>query len=511
MALRDLTETKHVASLSAKALAVAEPTTAEASSHAGLSGRLVSAASLTGLGTILTMVLSLLGSIAVARTGGPKGYALYVIANMLVFIPAVLCSCGIPMALSRYVASEEEKGHHEALRRSITTMMLLLVCLALVTGAAISLNISYFEARLGVELGSGFAWMLPFLLACSVFSDGILSIYYGMLRTSQAILISMAAPLAMILFILVRRAGAPVPLWGAVAAFYIGAAAVALYKTWRDRLLGLPSSLRTVAPLFRDLVPTTVFMLFMTFTVWSDRWIAGSNLGVVAMGSYAAAVVIIQAVLRVPKNMVVMLVPATARVATSGAEKSESFSRAMISHFALFAVVISVILMLAPGLIVNTIFGPGFKFAAPALLLMTPSVLASAVSIPFISILTGSTRNRLVTYLLLFTTLPRIALLLFFTRRWSLMGTALATMLSDFLLALCCIVLARVAKLNLPLRPLLRPFALGVLAYLLGLSALLVGVPPLLAIALALLVFSPDIWRVAHSMMLMTRRRAANS
>jgi O-antigen/teichoic acid export membrane protein len=447
------------------------------------------------------MALSLLGSVAIARNGGPRGYALYVIANMLVFVPAVLCSCGIPMTLSRHVASEEEKGHHEALRRSMTTMMLLLIGLALLTGIVLSLNIAYFERRLGVELGKGFALMLPLLLVCSVFSDGIVSIYFGMLRARHAVFITLAAPLALILFMLIRRAGAPLPLWGAVAAFYIGASLVALYKAWRDRLLGLPSSLRTVAPMFRDLVPTTVLTLFMTFTVWSDRWIAGSNLGVVAMGSYSAAIVIIQAVLRVPKNMVVMLVPATARVSASGAEKSASFNGVMISHFALFAAIISVVLMLAPGLIVHTIFGYGFTFAAPALLWMAPSVLASAVSIPFISALTGSTRNRLVTYLLLFTTLPRIALLVFFTRRWSLMGTALATMLSDFLLALCCVVLARVAHLSFPLKPLVRPYALGVLAFSIGLGALLVGLPQIPAIALALLVFLPEVRRVGRSLL----------
>jgi O-antigen/teichoic acid export membrane protein len=384
-------------------------------------------------------------------------------------------------------------------------MMLLIMGLALLTGACMALNLPYFERQLNVQLGRSFALMLPLLLVCAVFSDGVQGIYYGMLRMKRAVSMAMVAPLAAILYILVRRVYTPIPIWGAVAAFYLSTAAAALFIILRDKLLATPSTLRKVAPLIRDLAPAAVFTLFMTFTVWSDRWIAGSNLGAMAMGSYAAAVVIIQAVLRIPKNMVLMLVPATARVATTGPEKSESFNRAMLNHFGLFTTVISVVLMLAPGLIVQTIFGPGFTFAAPALLLMTPSVLASAISIPFISVLTGSTRNRLVTYLIIFTTVPRIALLFIFTRLWSVMGTALATMLSDFLLALCCIVLARAANLNFPLRPLLRPFLLGVIAYSIGLGALLLGVPQLLAIILALLVFSFDIRRVAQSILRQSR------
>jgi stage V sporulation protein B len=447
------------------------------------------------------MGLGLFGSIAIARNGGPAGYAHYVVANMLVFVPAVICSCGIPMALSRHVASEEEHGNHEALRRTITTVLLLLVGLALLTGASLGLNLGFFETRLDVRLGQGFALMLPLLLVSAAFADGVQGIYFGLLRPRRAIIISIAAPLATILYVLVRRTGTTLPIWGAVASFYLGSALVALYSVSSDRLLGHPVGLKKVAPALRDLMSAAVSTLFMTFTVWSDRWIAGNYLASEALGSYAAAVVIIQAVLRVPKNMVVMLVPATARVATSSAVKNGSFNRAMISHFGLFAALITTVLMLAPGLITRTVFGYGFTFAAPALLWMTPSVLASAVSIPFISTLAGSARNRLVTYLLVFTLVPRIILLVVLTRRWSLLGTALATTLSDSLLALCCIALARVSGLSFPLLPLLRPFLLGAVAFAIGLCAMLVGVPQVPAVALALLVFVPDIWRVTHSIL----------
>jgi O-antigen/teichoic acid export membrane protein len=202
--------------------------------------------------------------------------------------------------------------------------------------------------------------------------------------------------------------------------------------------------------------------------------------------------------------MEVMLVPATARVAMSGAERSASFNRAMISHFGLFSALITVVIMLAPSLIVQTIFGPGFTLAAPALLMMAPGLLASAISIPFVSALTGSTRNRLVAYLLIFTTLPRILLLVVLTHYWSLLGTALATMLSEYLLALCCIVLARFVKMSFPLGALVRPYLLGAIAYGVGLGAMLLGANPLLAVTLAALVFARDLLKVARSIRMRT-------
>lgn len=217
------------------------------------------------------------------------------------------------------------------------------------------------------------------------------------------------------------------------------------------------------------------------------------------MGSYAAAVVIIQAALRVPTNIAYLLVPASARVALRGTEKSMRFNRSTVGIFGLCAALMTVAIMLAPASIVRLVFGPGFLLAAPVLLIMTPSLLTSAFSIPFISALTGSTKNRFVTYLLGITILPRMLLLLFFTRYWSLLGTALATVLSDGLLALCCILFVRKVGMVFPLRALAQPYLLGAVAYGMGFAALLLGAPQLVAVAVAALVFVPALGKFVRS------------
>ncbi|MDT4898897.1 MAG: hypothetical protein QOH25_3974 [Acidobacteriota bacterium] len=464
-----------------------------------LSKRLASAISITGLGSALTMVVSAFASIAVARNTGASGYAVFFAANMVVYVSAVLCSFGLPLALSKHIASEDKRGHHDDLRRCSTITLCLLLLIAVICGIAISVNLWRLEQYFYVSLGQSFAMAFPLVLLCAMLSDGIQGIYSGLLRTRTVVLITASGPLAMIGYILLRLAGIPLPIWGAVATSYICSGLVACLMLWIDKLARIPASINDLKPILKDVVPAATFTFFTIFSTWSDRWVAGTSLSANATGSYAVAVVIIHSILRVPTNIAYLLVPASARVALGGSEKSTRFNRAVISSYGLFVALATVIIMLNPATVVRLLFGSGFVAAPVALLAMAPSLLTTAVTIPFISALTGSTRNRLLTYLLGFTLLPRIYLLSYFTWRWSLAGTALGKVLADGLLALCCIVLARKIGMGFPIRALVKPFLIGAVAFAVGLGALMLNLPRLIAVALAFLVFVPALWRTVHS------------
>jgi O-antigen/teichoic acid export membrane protein len=468
------------------------------------SRRLASAISVTGLGSVLTMAISTFASIAVARNSGPSGYAIFFAANMVVYVSAVLCSCGLPLALSKHIASEERRGHREELRRASSITLCLLLLIALVCGFAISMNLPRLEQYFGVSIGRTFAITFPLILVSAMLSDGIQGLYSGLLRTRKVVLITASGPLAMIVYIMLRIAGFPLPNWGAVATSYICSGLVACYLWWRDGLARIPSSINDLKPILKDVLPAATFTFFTIFSVWSDRWIAGTQLPVSAIGSYAAAVVVIHAILRVPTNIAYLLVPASARVALGGYEKSTRFNRAMIGSYGLFAALATVLIMLNPATIIRLLFGSEFVAAPVALLAMAPSLLTSAVTIPFISALTGSKRNRLLTYLLGLTFLPRILLLSYCTWRWSLAGTALAKVLADGLLALCCILLARKIGMGFPIKALVKPFLTALVAFAVGLGALMLNVPRLIAVILALLVFVPAILRTARSARVVT-------
>lgn len=452
---------------------------------------------MTGVGSALTMAISTLNSIVIARTSGPTGYAVFFTANMLVYVTAIVFACGLPLALSKHVASMEEQGHHEELRQAAAATLLILAVIAVVCGVGLSLSLPLLEHYLKVSLGQGFAVAFAPVLLLAMLADGIQGIYSGLFRPRSVIAITTSGPLMMLVYVILSRTLLPLPLWGAVATSYVCSGLVAACKILSDNLLGFPS-LRRMKPILRDIAPSATFTFFTILSAWSDRWIAAIYMSPEASGSYFSAVVIIHAILRIPTNIAYLLVPASARIALRGGENTKNFNRAMLWTYGLFSAMVVVTIMLGPMAIVHLFFGEKFTIAAPALLFMTPSLLCYAISIPIISALTGSNRSRFVTYLLLLTFLPRIYMLTYLTYRWSYVGTAFAKVLADALLALCCILLSRAIGMNFPLRVLFKPFFAGVLAFGVGLGALLLDAPRPLAIALALSVFTPLLWETVR-------------
>jgi len=469
---------------------------------APLARRIASAVSVTGFGSVVTMLLTTLSGVAIARHGGPQGYAVFVAANMLIFVSASFCDCGLSLALAKHVAQQEEEGQHEAVRRLCTTTLGLMLFLTVWVALLVSLNLTRLEGQLlgpGLSLGTTFTLAFPFVLLLTVISYCASGIYYGLLRPRAELGIWISGPLAMLAYVVAYRFMPGLPIWGAAAASYACSGIVAGYQLWRDRLLGTPLPLAEMRPLINEIVPVIGFTFFTVFSTWSDRWIVGAQLGgAVSLGLYAAAVAVIQAALRVPTHIAYVLVPAAAKVSLQGAEKTARFNSQMMRAFGLFAILMMSVIWLAAPALVPLLFGPGFTPAIPALLLMTPSLLACAISYPFMSALTGSTRSYRATLLLALTVPPRLIFLWLFTKYYGLPGTALATALADSLLAVCCIVIARGAGITLPLRALIQPCLIGALSCGVGFTLIYCGTPQLIAIIPAVAIFVPALWRLSH-------------
>lgn len=448
------------------------------------------------------MAISTLVNITVARTSGPTGYAVFFTSNMLIYVTAILFSAGLPLALSKHVASMEEQGRHEELRHSAAAVLLLIAIIAVVCGAVMLIGLPLLDDYVKLAISRGFIIAYAPVLLFAMLSEGIQGIYSGLFRPRTVIAIAVSGPLVMLLYIVVSILVFPLPLWGAVATSYVCSGLVAILKLLRDGLVGFPS-LRRIRPVLKDLAPSATFTFFTIFSAWTDRWVAVAYMNPEVSGSYFSAVAIIHAVLRIPTNVAYLLVPASTRIALRGGEKSQNLNRAMMWAYGLFSAMVVVAIMLAPTMIVHLLFGRKFSLAAPALFFMTPSLLCSAISIPIISAVTGSDRNRLITYLLGLTFLPRLFMLIYFTIHWSYVGTAFAKVATDALLALLCILLSRGIGMSFPLRTLVTPFFAGALAFGCGLGALLLDAPQPAAVAVAMLVFTPLLW--------MTIRRARAS
>lgn len=456
---------------------------------------MISAVSLTGIGAVLTLVASTLAGIMIARNAGPEGYGVFAAANLIVFVGSVFCSFGLPLALAKQAATEEERHNYETMRRRQTTVLILLLAFTLCVSLAIAWNLPRLEQLLNVTFGHGFSLALPAMFLGAVISDYVQGLYTGLLRLRPVLVITLCGPVAVIAYGLLRREGVSLPIWGAVAALYCTSGTVAAYCLFRDRLLGKPCALADLKPLANDVLPAAAFIFFSAFSVSIDRWVVGLQLGAAAIGAYAAAVMVIQAALRIPKHIAYVMVPTTARVTMFGDRKWSSFNARALQLYGLFAALITVILMLAPTTITRILFGPGFIPAAPVLLLMAPTLIAAAVSIPITSILTGSAKSRFVIYLLGGTLVPRTILLWLCTRSWGLSGAAIATLVSEFLLAAMCIFVARKASISFRLADWYPPVVAAGIAYLVGYLGFVLTANEIVASALGFLIFCASSWK----------------
>jgi hypothetical protein len=100
-----------------------------------------------------------------------------------VFAGSVFCSLGVPLALAKHAASDEELDHLTVMRRRQTTVLILLLSFTLCVSLAIAWGMPWIERQLHVTFGQGFVFALPATLLCAVISDYVHGLYTGLTAT----------------------------------------------------------------------------------------------------------------------------------------------------------------------------------------------------------------------------------------------------------------------------------------------------------------------------------------
>jgi O-antigen/teichoic acid export membrane protein len=191
--------------------------------------------------------------------------------------------------------------------------------------------------------------------------------------------------------------------------------------------------------------------------------------------------------LRLPTSVSNLLMPATKRASEQGTR----FSTLAISSFAMASTGMMAIFLLEAPAIIEFVFGPRFSPGAPVLLLMTPRLLACAISIPMTRALYASQHAHMVAMLLAFMLPLRLILLVGLTAQWGLPGAAIAASLSDWALAVACLVAARRAQIHFPLQALLIPIGMGLLSLAAGAAAKQMGASSLIVCSLVFVFYLP--------------------
>lgn len=450
------------------------------------------AAATSGFGALVTLGLTTATSLLVARGYGPAGYAVYVVASLLVFVGAVVAGFGLPLALARHIGGMRDS---EALARLTTAAVLVGGASGLLVGALLAVSVRPIQHVFGLQVGALSAWVLPAVLVAAVLSDLSQSVFFGLLRPHTCLAITASGPAAMACYVLAARS-AGLPLWGAIAvntavSGLVGVGLLAHHGLLRPRFH--PSDIRIVSG---GITSAAAYTAFTTFTGWADRFVVGVARGPQALGGYTSASLLVQGALRGPSQVGYLLIPAGRRshVARSEAVAFEQgatdpLDARLLKVFALFAGATAVPLVTAAPELLRLVFGPGFEFAGSALQLLAPIAVVSSVSIPVVAALTASGQAARVPALLGGVLVPRFALLYLLTRWWGLRGTALGALGGEIVLAVAAIAVARRAGLTVPMRELSGSFALVGLVGAGGLALVGLGVPSLFAAALTTLPF----------------------
>jgi O-antigen/teichoic acid export membrane protein len=475
------------------------PAVPELGEHGDRPPLLRRAAALSAFEGISTLALSSLANLVLARAAGPTGYAVFVAANLFVFVSTVLAGAGLPLSLARRLGERSTEGAHATAVTTATTAVATALS-AFAVGIVVAVASPFVEHRLGLHISGWFTLALPLLIVLAVLSDVGQSAYYGLLRPSAAMAISATGPGMMLLYIVVGRLGSGAPAWGAVTVSYSVSGVLSLVLLGRSGLLSARPRMAELRELLREASSAITYTLFSTFTGSADRWVAGTTLGPNALGGYTSATLLVQATLRAPNYVGYLLVPATRRAAIEEPGGRDRVSASLLRTYAVFAGACTVVLMVAPAAILRFVFGPGFVFLGDSLRLMAPSILAAGVSIPALAAVTGSLEAQRLPRLLVLVLIPRVALLVLCTSLWGLAGTALATTSGEVLLAVGAVAVSRRTGSTTPYRVMLAPFGAAAVAVAVGLALTWLGMPEVAAAGCALCFLAPSAVPIARSL-----------
>lgn len=467
--------------------------TGDSDRRRGLARRIVSAVSLNSVTSVTTLLLGGVANIGVARTSGPDGFAEFVFVNMVIFVTDSISTFSIPLAVAKRVAKDTERRDRRAISSATTTTAVLLATVGALSGLAVSLFMPFLERQFEVAIDPAFRIGLPVVLAFAGIGSAAWAAYLGLLRQGRGMVINIIGPATMIAYLGLRNLGVSLPLWGAPAVMYMVPGLIAIPMMWFDGLFGRlqPGYLKH---LLRESVPAASFTFLVVASTWADRAVVGLVLGTTSLGLYAAATTVVQAVLRIPTNLAYVFVAAGAHAGASQVDRARRLNEMEVRSLAIFSSFLMSIVIVGAPKIITVLFGPGFANGITPTIIMTPVVLAAALTIPLLSALMASPRSSTVVRLVLITFPIRVGLLVGFTLWAGLRGTAAATVIAEVVLAVAAARYARAQGLNVPAGMVLRELPTAALAIGLGLGAAALTRSTVLGFICTMLVFIPKLW-----------------
>jgi O-antigen/teichoic acid export membrane protein len=343
--------------------------------------------------------LALLISIFIARRLGAADFGMYSVLISIQGVALLLASFNVGTAIAKYVAEYRVRDEDQALRfaKSGFVVVLLLTSLVGVVYVALSGVIGR-----GLYNDSAMVLMVPFS-ALMVVSSSTFSVSVGIVQGCQKFRLMAGAQIASPLFSLILIL-LLLPLMG-IRGIFIGyflsqltVAAVMLVALNRREFRFFPARLElrresaTVSMLLSYALPAGLSTLMVTPVVWIANTELTLNAGFEAMGYFAVAYVVYQALILIPTSISYPLMPRVSQLTVGNHNGIERLVGKLLRSLsiALFPVLFAIALF--SEFIVEILYGSKFSASAKVVYLMVTASYFYSLSAVIGSMIAGMGR-----------------------------------------------------------------------------------------------------------------------
>lgn len=373
-----------------------------------------------------TIAASFISQVSLARRSGPDGIGEYAATTLFVVVLSTLTTLGAPYALAQQIAALEA-SRDPAVGLLVRAASSAALALGIGTAAIAALLWLSFASLVGLSQPSP----LPLVVVAAfgaVLTHMAAGVLLGELRMKTSTLLFLLQPTAVIACIFVGIDGTTVSpsSLGSIGFIAAGLGSIALGVHARARP-ALPR--RELGLLIRRSVTATAMPYASELTAWLDRAVVGIVAGTTALGWWATATYLIEAILRLPRAIGAFGVPAYAHLT----DDPTGVRRVLDSHVRLlvaFALISGSVIIAGAHGFITAIYGEDFVLATTALRLLglglPPAVITLALTSGSLSTERGTKRLRFV-----LASVPlQLVLSVLLTGLFSIAGTALAQLLT---------------------------------------------------------------------------------
>lgn len=359
------------------------------SEPADIRSRLSAGARGSLIATILAMATSFVSQVWLARRFGPAGLGEYNATSLFVTILTTLLLLGIPIAISERVASlgeANDRAEAEAVSGALTVVLILGA-----VATATALVIWYPFTTIARMTAPAPLVLLAIATLGAVVQSFVISVLLARLQMALATAVVLAQPLSVIagLALSYELGGIDGSTLGAIGFVTggIGSAAVLVAEGIRP---GRPR--QETRRIGRTSVGGTTFLYLTLLQSWIDRLIVVVVAGPAALGAFAVASFLGEAILRVPRNAGSFGIAAYARLANDPIGLRRVLDSQIRIASAFFIIAAAFLVSAGNGLLA-VIFGQGFEIATTTLRMLAIALVPTGVALALAAAAIGTHRQ----------------------------------------------------------------------------------------------------------------------